>query len=187
MDNTLIQDCIKQDRRAQHKMYKLCYPMLMGVCVRYKKNEADALAILNEGLLNILNNLEKYNASIPFEAWIKRIMINKVIDEFRKNRKARETMEYVDMTLTTDYNQIAIDYNLADLQFDADQIQELINQLPPVSQQVFNLFAIDGFSHKEIAEMLNMSVGTSKWHLSFARNKVKEMIQNQLANSNVIK
>lgn len=182
MDKILIQKCIKQDRRAQYELYKLCHPLLMGICLRYKKNESDALAILNEGFLKILNNLEKYNSNVPFEAWSKRIMINTIIDEFRKYRKTNEMMEYADMSVSRDYDQTAIDYNLADQQFDADQIQSLIEKLPPVSQKVFNLYAIDGFSHKEIAEMLDISVGTSKWHLSFSRGKIKEMIQ-ELLNS----
>ncbi len=181
MNQELIQDCINGDRKAQFKLYKDCFPILMAVCLRYKKTEEDSKIILNEGFLKILNNLKSYSPPAPFEAWIRRIMINTIIDDFRKYRKVKEVIEYADMTSSQEnYDKIAIDYNRADQEFDAEQIQELIGLLPPVSQKVFNLFAIDGYSHKEIGEMLDISVGTSKWHLSFSRKKIQELIKEML-------
>jgi len=185
VDRQLIKDVARGDRRAQFQLYKRGYSVLMGVCMRYKKNEEDAAAVLNQGFLKILNNINKYREEVPFEAWIRRIMINTVIDEFRKNRKVHELMETTDFSEQnkfTDY----VDYNTADKIFDAEQLEAIIKMLPPVSQKVFNLFAIDGYSHKEIAEMLDISDGTSKWHLSFARKKIKEIIQSTINKSKVI-
>jgi len=181
----LLQDCIKGDRRAQFQLYKSCFNILMGVCMRYKKDEAEAASVLNVGFLKILNNLEKHRPEVPFEAWIRRIMINTVIDEFRKNRKVRELIEHTDFTESNAYNK-AIDYNTADQKFDAERLELFIKKLPPVSQKVFNLYAIDGYSHKEIGKMLGISDGTSKWHLSSARKKLQEMIHQAINASKVI-
>lgn len=181
----LLQDCKKGDRRAQFQLYKSCFNILMGVSMRYKKDEAEAASVVNIGFLKILNNLEKYNPKAPFEAWIRRIMINTVIDEFRKNRKVRELIEHTDFSENGSYHK-AVDYNKADQMFDAERLEMFIKNLPPVSQKVFNLFAVDGYSHKEIGEMLGISDGTSKWHLSSARKKLQEMIQQAINASKVI-
>lgn len=181
----LIADCRNGDRKAQFQLYKSCFNVLMGVCMRYKKDKAEAASVLNQGFLKILTNLEKYNPKVPFEAWIRRIMINTVIDEFRKNRKVRELIEHTDFTDHQAVN-YQVDYNAADQMFDAERLEAFIKRLPPVSQKVFNLFAIDGYSHKEIGDMLGISDGTSKWHLSSARKKLQEMLQQAINTYKVI-
>ena len=185
VNRQLLKDCANGDRRAQFQLYKSCYSVLMGVCIRYKKNQDEAAEVLNMGFLKILNNIGKYREEVPFEAWIRRIMINTVIDEFRKYRKVQELIEYTDFTDDHNYYD-QVDYNTADQNFDAEQLEMIIKRLPPISQKVFNLYAIDGFNHREIGEMLGISDGTSKWHLSFARKKIQEMIQNTLHSSKVI-
>jgi len=185
VSHQLIQDCKNGDRKAQFQLYKSCFNILMGVCMRYKKDEDEAASVLNIGFLKILNNLDKHRPEVPFEAWIRRIMINTVIDEFRKNRKVRELIEHTDFSESESYNK-AVDYNTADQKFDAERLEAFIKRLPPVSQKVFNLFAIDGYSHKEIGEMLGISDGTSKWHLSSSRKKLQEMIQQAINASKVI-
>ena len=172
----LLNDCKKGDRRAQFQLYQSCFSTLMGVCMRYKKDEAESAAILNIGFLKILKNLHKRKTNVPFEPWIKRIMINTVIDDFRKNRKVKELMEHTDFEDFHNHEDL-VELNTADLKFEAEELEEMIRRLPPVSQKVFNLFAIDGYSHKEIGELLDISNGTSKWHLSFARKKLKEFIE----------
>lgn len=134
------------------------------------------MATVNEGFLKIINNLSKYSPDTPFEAWIRRIMINTLIDDFRKNRKVHELIENQDFT-DTDNHAGLVDFNTADLQFEAGQLEAMIRALPPMSQKVFNLFAIDGYGHLEIGELLGISDGTSKWHLSFARQRLRELMQ----------
>ncbi len=157
----------------------------MGVCVRYHNSEEEAASILNIGFLKILNNLGKYRPEAPFEAWIRRIMINTIIDEFRKNRKVKELIEHTDFKEYDNHTDL-VNYNLADQLFDAEALEDFIKKLPPVSQKVFNLYAIDGYKHKEIAEMLDVSEGTSKWHLSFARKKIQEMMKQAINAAKVI-
>lgn len=181
----LIQDCKNGDRRAQFQLYKSCFNVLMGVCMRYKKDEDEAASVLNMGFLKILNNIDKYRPEVPFEAWIRRIMINTVIDEFRKNRKVRELIEHTDFSDHQAIN-LEVDYNAADQMFDAEHLEAFIKKLPPVTQKVFNLYAVDGYTHKEVGEFLGISDGTSKWHLSSARKKLAEMIQQAINASKVV-
>ncbi len=174
-NNQLLQDAANGDRRAQFQLYKRCFSVLLSVCVRYRRSEEDATAMVNEGFLKIINNLPKYSPDTPFEAWIRRIMINTLIDDFRKNRKVHELIENQDFTDTNNHDGL-VDFNTADLQFEAGQLEAMIRSLPPMSQKVFNLFAIDGYGHLEIGELLGISDGTSKWHLSFARGRLREML-----------
>jgi RNA polymerase sigma-70 factor (ECF subfamily) len=110
-------------------------------------------------------------------------MVNTLIDEYRKQKKHNEQIKYVeDYIENSDY----ADVNQALTKMNTEQIYILIKKLPPTSQKVFNLYAIDGFAHKEIAEMLNMSEGTSKWHLSFSRQQLKEMILNKVSPKTVL-
>ena len=94
----IIQACKKNDRKAQHHLYKYCYPTLMKVCFRYTNNKEDASILYNNGFLKILNGLEKYDVDVPFEHWSRRVMINSILDEFRKNKK------YKDRVIKYDFN-----------------------------------------------------------------------------------
>ncbi len=175
LNHQLLHDAAKGDRRAQFQLYKSCFSVLMSVCARYRRSDDEAVAMVNEGFLKIVNNLPKYSPETPFEAWIRRIMINTLIDDFRKNRKVNELIENQDFTNHQNQDGL-VDFNTADLNFDASQLEGMIRALPPMSQKVFNLFAIDGYGHLEIADLLGISEGTSKWHLSFARQRLKEML-----------
>jgi RNA polymerase sigma factor (sigma-70 family) len=169
----LITACINRERKAEYELYTLTYSYLMSICFRYTHSRENAEEILNLGFLKALKNLDKYRPEIPFKVWIRKVMINVVIDEYRKEKKHKENIEYIEEYDETIYN--AVENNVI-AKMNAEEIYELIIKLPPMSQKVFNLYVIDGFSHKEIAEMLDMSEGTSKWHLNFSRNKLKEMI-----------
>ena len=184
VNDSLIKDCLAGNRKAQFSLHKTCYSILMSVCLRYKVDKDAAKSSVNAGFLKILNNLDRYNPEIPFDAWIRRIMINHVIDEFRKNRKVQELIEYTDFSEKQMPN--LIDYNEADKAFDASDLESMIKSLPPVTQKVFNLFAIDGYSHQEIGKMLRISDGTSKWHVNSARKKLQELINQKMNSQKVI-
>ena len=186
LDKKLLQLCLKGDRKGQFKLYEKCFHMLMSVCIRYKQDQDEAAEMLNQGFLKILTNLDKYQEHIPFEAWAKRIMVNVLIDDFRKNRKVKELIEYTDYSNYDAKPHDQVDYNAADLIFDAEMLERMIRALPPMNRKVFNLFAIDGFNHKEISELLGISVGTSKWHLNSARKKLKAMMKQHLHSTKVM-
>lgn len=173
IEKELLDACIKEERRAQFELYRRCYSMLMSVCLRYQKNKDDAEFMLNRVFYKILTNLHRYDPQVPFEAWIRRIAINTCIDQFRKD--SRNKIQYLDEPM--DVAPVTVmDYNEADKRFDAEELEMMIKKLPPVSQKVFNLYVIDGYNHREIGEKLNMSEGTSKWHLNNARTKLKALL-----------
>lgn len=175
----LLQKCINDNRKAQYELYRQCYSIIMAVCYRYEHNKEDAESLLNQAFMKILTNLHNYNAAVPFEAWIRRITINTAIDEYRKNKRSR--LDFVEEP-SLKASMWQMDYNHADQNFDAEELTRLIKQLPPLSQKVFNLYVIDGYSHKEIGKQLSMSEGTSKWHLSNARKKLQVMLKKMLNN-----
>jgi len=170
----LIDGCINRDRKAEYEMYKLTFPYLMSICIRYTRSEDKAKEVLNLGFLKILTNLDKYRAEMPFKAWIRKVMINTLINEYKKEKVHYSKVEYVEEYYETDkYAEI----NDALRKADSEQIYSFIAALPAASQQVFNLYFIDGYKHREIGEMLGISEGTSKWHLNSAREKLKELLK----------
>ncbi|MDI1356217.1 MAG: RNA polymerase sigma factor [bacterium] len=169
----LISSCIKGERKAEYELYKITYSYLMSICIRYTRNADKAKEVQNMGFLKILTNLNKYDANAPFKPWIRRVMINTLINEYKKEKIHYGNIMYVeDYYETEQYSAL----NDAITKINADQIYEFIAKLPPASQQVFNLYFVDGYKHKEIAELLGISEGTSKWHLNAAREKLKGMI-----------
>lgn len=148
--------------------------------MRYRRDQQDAVSALNNGFLKIIQNLDRYRRDeVPFEAWIRRIMINTVIDEFRREKKWRDLTVFAE-NIERAYPDEPIDWNEADQRLDVQYLESLLRRLPPMTQKVFNLFAIDGFSHNEISEMLGMSEGTSKWHVNQARSQLQSWIKTEL-------
>ncbi|MBL7933663.1 MAG: sigma-70 family RNA polymerase sigma factor [Bacteroidia bacterium] len=174
IQQNLITACINGERKAEYELYRGTYSYLMSICIRYTRNQDRAKEVLNVGFLKILTSLNRYNPEVPFKPWIRKIMVNTLINEYKKEKIHYSTMQYVE---SYHENETYADLNKAVLKIDADQIYAFIAKLPPASQQVFNMYFIDGFKHKEIAEMLNITEGTSKWHLNAAREKLKEMLR----------
>lgn len=169
----ILKKCRKNDRKAQYQLYKDCYGVLMSVCLRYERNKDDAEALLNMAFYKILTKLDLYNDNIPFEAWIRRITINTIIDEFRKKKRDRHNfLEKLEGHVPVE----VMDYNEADQRFDAEELEQMIKELPEMSQKVFNLYIVDGYNHREIGDMLGISEGTSKWHLSTARKTLRKTL-----------
>ncbi len=180
---SLLSDCIRRDPRAEQELYKTLYPMMMSICSRYERNRQDASARMNDGFLKVLLNLKNRKPEVPFEPWVRRIMINTVIDGYRKDRE-RKTQERMDVPVET---HAAAEVNDYLRQMEAEAFAELLKRVPEMSRRVFNLFAIDGYSHAEIAEQLGISSGTSKWHVSHARQTLQSAIAEMVGTKAVIK
>jgi len=179
VDPQLLQAARQGDRKAQYALYRVCFPVLMAVCMRYRRDEQEAVAALNSGFLKIIQNLDRYRRDeVPFEAWIRRIMINTAIDEFRREKKWRELTVFSE-AVEREYDEI-IDWNEAEQRLNVQHLESLLQRLPPVTQQVFNLFALDGFSHRDISYMLCMCEVTSKCHVNHARQKLQMWIKTEL-------
>ena len=172
----LLRACVNDDRRAIKYLYEYCFKKLMPVCYRYHNNEEDARSSLNIGFMKILKGLETIDDQVNFGAWSKRIMINTLIDEYRKRKNyqnhvaSKETERELDVEASPSDNEAESDLGYQNL-------LSLVNQLPEISGRVFNLYVIDGYNHKEIGELLGMSEGTSKWHLSTARKLLREKLE----------
>ncbi len=180
LDPQLLTAAQEGDRKAQYALYRVCFPILMAVCMRYKRDQSEAASALNVGYLKIIQNLDRYKRDeVPFEAWIRRIMINTIIDEFRKDKKWREMTVFAEK-IESVYTNEPIQWNEAEQKMSVQYLEALLKKLPPMTQQVFNLFAIDGYSHKEIGVMLDMSEGTSKWHVSTARSQLQTWIKTEV-------
>lgn len=181
----LIANCREGREQAFFQLYKVCFSDLMSVCVRYFKTKEEAGPVLNQAFLRITQNLDKYDFETPWDRWIKRIMINTIINDYKSNKKKKELFVPTDF----DSSNYAFDsFSLNDInnQIDADFIRSLIHTLPVNQKEVFNLYAIDGYNHKEISQLLEIPEGTSKWLLSEARKKLKVLVTKSLNNSKAI-
>lgn len=178
----IIKLCISDDRKAINQLYEHGFKILMPICFRYNKNEEDARASYNMGFVKILKGLDKLDENANFNAWAKRLMVNALIDEYRKNKKYNTKITKSDDERELDYYS-AGESNEAESNLGVENIMMLVKELPETTGKVFNLYVIDGYSHREIAEQLEMSEGTSKWHLSTARKSLREKLD-RLENQN---
>jgi len=169
----LIDRCIHGDRRAENELYKTLYGFLMSVCRRYFRQEEQAREALNLGFCRILMKINMYQPTAPFQFWARRILINVIMNEIRKEKTHYGNFQYEE-SLQSEKEYAVL--NKAIETFNLQYMASLIESLPNATRQVFNLFVVDGFSHKEIADLLDISEGTSKWHMNAARNKLKELI-----------
>ncbi len=176
VNDTLIARCAREEPKAQYELYRALYPQMMAICSRYERNKQDAVARMNQGFLKILTNIDKRRPDVPFELWTRRIMINTVIDDFRTQRQRKE-QESLDAPLEESVLTEVNDYLR---EMEADAFATLLERVPEMSRKVFNLFAIDGYAHQEIADLLGISTGTSKWHVSHARQVLQHVLAQQM-------
>jgi len=172
-ENEIIHRCSMNDGKAQEWLFKTYYSKLMTICIRYTDNEDDAKDILNEGFLKIFQNIHKFNYQGSFEGWLKRIIANSAIDFVRKQQKFKHTQPIQLLPDIPDYTS----YQDAISVLSEKELLLLIRKLPPMSRSVFNLAVFENFSHKEIANLLDIKEGTSMWHLNNARNILKKQIE----------
>jgi len=166
----LIEKCKNRDLKAQSEVYHLFAGKLFALCLKYSKNHQDAQDNLQDGFITIFKKIDQYQFKGSFEGWLKRIMINTALQKYREksvlNLVTEEIPERVEVEV--DEEEVSLDFLLS-----------LIQQLPNQYRLVFNLYVLDGFSHKEIAKMLGISEGTSKSNLSRARMTLKKRLDEQ--------
>jgi RNA polymerase sigma factor (sigma-70 family) len=165
----LIRGCIKQDRKCQKMLYKAFYGFSMGICLRYAGNRDEAAEVMNQGFFKVFTHIESYDMERPFKAWLGKIMMNVSIDFYRANLKMAYTEDL-------DKAEHISDGELVDKNLNYNDLLAMVQKLPQAYRTVFNLFAIEGYSHDEIGVMLNINAGTSKSNLHKARQKLKQMI-----------
>ena len=181
-EKELVRLCIKKNARAQKLLFTTYYSSLLGICMRYGKSKGEAEDILQMGMIRIFKRIGSYSGKGSFEGWMKRIIVNVAIDNFRKNSKYYYHHDIDELNgepyLATD---IPNDLEVMD-------ILNTIHQLPTGYRMVFNLFAIEGYSHKEISIKLGISENTSKTQLLKARRSLRKklMILNEIPQTIII-
>lgn len=175
----LISRCIRKDLNAQELLYRKFYGYAMGICLRYSSNRYDARIIVNDGFLKVFNNLYKFDAKKPFNLWLGRIMSNTAIDHYRSEIRHMNLLDTSEVDEV--YESAAIENKLH-----YEELIKLIQVLPPSYRTVFNLYAIDGFTHDEISKKLKISVGGSKSNLFKARKKLQELLKKSSAESDKV-
>jgi RNA polymerase sigma-70 factor (ECF subfamily) len=170
----LIRKCKKQDIKAQEQLYRMFAHKLFPLCLKYSSNYQQAEDNLQDAFLMIFKSMPQYKNKGSFEGWMKRIVINTALQKHRK--------QTVFEIIRDDYHKEP-EIEVGEDEVSVDYLLDIIQQLPDRYRQVFNLYVLDGYSHKEIAEMLNISTGTSKSNLARARVILKEKIENSLYKS----
>ncbi len=176
-ETDLLQGCINGNSKMQQLLYDKFSPKMYGVCLRYAGNEDDASDILQEGFIKVFKNLTSFRSEGSFEGWVRRIFVNTAIEHFRKKVKLYNVTEVQENTIE-DTNLDALDM-LA-----AKDVIKIINELSPGYKAVFNMHVIEGYSHKEIAEIMGITEGTSKSQLARAKGVLKKLIEMRLNKTN---
>jgi len=168
----LLQGCREGHRKSQELLYRQFYGYAMSVCLRYTRSRDEAIEVLNDGFMKVFTKTEKYDPERSFKGWLRRIMINTALDYYRQQVK-HYFHEDVEMAAHTSTNETVIG-TLAH-----EELIRLVQRLTPAYRMVFNMYVIDGYSHEEIAEQLEISVGTSKSNLARAREQLRNMLKQE--------
>jgi len=171
-DQQIIEGCAKHERKAQQLLYDRYSSFLLGICLRYATDKAEAEDILQESFLKIFFNIEDYSGTGSFIGWLRKVAVNTAITHYHKNLKYRyhvEIEEYVSIETGTE--------SFEDDFFTSEELYVVLNELPAGYRMVFNLYAVEGYKHKEIAEMLGIDTNTSKSQYSRARAALREKLE----------
>ncbi len=171
-EEDIIAGCIKGDRTKQRMLYERFSRKMLVVCLRYSKSQLEAEDILQESFIKIFEHIKTFRRECPLEGWIKRIVVNTALKHNRSKLYMYPAIDLEDIEYKSDENMSLAEFNLQEL-------LAMIRELAPRYQIVFNLYAIEGYQHKEIAEMLNITEGTSKSQYARARAILQQMIENK--------
>lgn len=172
-ERELIEECIQGKSNAHERFFKKYYSLMLGICLRYCNNKSDARDVLQEGFIKVFNNLASFKFEAPLIAWMKRVFINTAIDKYRKDQqfpKFSDISEQINLKADND--------NILS-QMATEDILKCINKMPVGYRTVFNLYAIEGYTHKEIADKLGITEGTSKSQFAKSKKYLRNLIEKQ--------
>jgi len=169
-DLNLIKRCLKNEARAQEELYKKYARKMYGVCLRFAKNKPDADDILQDSFIKVFSNLRDFRFTGSFEGWIRRIVTTTAINFYKKNIRQMQELDINEMEETLQLEEIG------DQNVEKEELMQFMQELPDVNRIIFNLFVMEGFSHKEIAEKLQIPENTSKSHLHRAKHDLQKKI-----------
>jgi RNA polymerase sigma factor (sigma-70 family) len=176
-ENELIAGCIRQERSCQEALYKRFYGKMLGVCLRYAKDREQARDMLQDGMIKVFSTIRNFAGRGSLEGWVRRIVVNTAVDHLRRNKHEYlivSTVHMRDGDVPDHSDEVEEEDLIAALS--EEQILQAVQQLSPAYRTVFNLYVLENFSHREIAEQLNISEGTSKSNLAKARFQLKKLL-----------
>lgn len=165
----LIQGCKDGDRQSQRLLYAHYYRYAMSICMRYCHTMEESKEVVNDGFMKVFTKIELYQLESSFKAWLRRIMINTAIDHYRKELRYDHNMDLNGAVISVESSVVD------DISY--EELMKMVQRLTPAYRAVFNLYVIDGYKHDEIAQILDIAVGTSKSNLMKARLKLMKMIE----------
>jgi len=172
-DSDLIRGCMESDRRMQEELYRRFSPRMYAVCLRYAGNAEEAEDILQEGFIKVFKKLDSFRNEGSFEGWIRRIFVNTAIEHFRRKKYLLPVTEKEENTIEGKYTSVLDELGAKD-------IMALVQELSPGYRTVFNMYVVEGYTHKEIADQLGISEGTSKSQLSRAKVILQDMVRTHI-------
>lgn len=170
-DEDLIQGCKDQHRLAQKYLYQRYYGKMVVICKRYTSNEDEAIDVLNRAFMKVFNSIGDFKATGTLSGWMARIVFTTAIDYIRQNNRYNKAMDF-NVEKDVQINPAVID------QLVAEDLYQALEHLPNTVRAVFSLYVLDGYKHREIAELLDISINTSKWHLSAAKKQLQQLLKN---------
>lgn len=170
-EKKLVAGCLANDRRCQERFYRRFAPVAMRTCRRFTQNREEQLEIVNSGMLRVFQKLDQFQFRGSLEGWVRRIVFHALSDYFRKAKRQMTFLDISDLDGTRTQDALPNLY--------LEDVHRMIDLLPEATRDVFLLYAVEGYNHREIGERLSISEGTSKWHLSNARKKLKTIMDKQ--------
>lgn len=173
----VVEGCVKGDHNCQKLLYKSLYSKMMGVCYRYTDRPDDAKDLFQEGFIKVFDKIGKYNFNGSLQGWVRRIMVNNALDHYRKEKNK---FAFSETSIEAEYlKSDEVDESIYD-DLSPNELLEMVQQLSPSYRTIFNLFVMEDYTHAEIAELLEISPGTSKSNLAKAKRNLKQMVLERL-------
>ncbi|MGL4411993.1 MAG: RNA polymerase sigma factor [Bacteroidales bacterium] len=170
-EQELIEAVRRNDRAAQRQLYDRFSPKMYSICLRYMENRDDAADMLQEGFIKVFTSIERFSNLGSFEGWMRRIFVNVCLENIRQTNILRQGVPIEESEVIEDYDHSVLD------RMSADELMVLISEMPPGFRTIFNLFAIEGYSHKEIAEMLGIAEASSRSQFTRAKRYLQERVK----------
>lgn len=168
-EKELVEGCLRNERNFQELLYRSYFDTMMSMCMRYTDDRDTAMEIVNNGFLRVFKKLNTFSFKGSLEGWIRKLVYHSLSEYFKQNSRYLQFLVFEERDANINENALGKLYE--------EDLLKLVDTLPPATQHVFRLYAIDGYTHPEISKMSGISVGTSKWHLSAARDRLKQLIE----------
>ena len=169
-ESEIIEGCLRNERKWQERLYKQYFDTMYAMLLKHTKNSDLSLEVLNSGFLKVFQNLSSFRGDGSFEGWIRRLVYNTMVDFYKKENK------YHNFIILSEEDGERNPSGIGNIYL--EELLNMINDLSDATARVFKLYAIEGYNHKEIGDLLNISEGTSKWHLSEARRRLRTIYTN---------